>query len=183
MRTRKAPFGRPADNYARRGMGFEGLLNDMHDLYKAMGRGWTVKQYLPMVIVSHDGRGNLAKVIGRATVDYIACVSGRFIAFDAKDCTETRIPLDRLAGHQLQDLIDIDRNGGIAFVLVRFEGRRCYRVPALAWAAAEDAHKTGKATAYNGWTPTGKASISENELPHEWAICDVDWIDKVFLHR
>lgn len=171
--TRRA---RPADNWANRGMGFEGLLNDIHALYKALSRGWIIKQYLPLVIVDHDYRGNLAKITGRATVDYLGCVNGRFVAFDAKDCTEKRIELKRLEPHQLRDMIDIERNGGRAFVLVRFEQRRCYTIPALAWAAAERAYKTGKIETVMGWTPTGRASISEKDLPQEWAINNIDWI-------
>ena len=167
---------RPADGWANRGMGFESVLNDLHALYRAMGRALIMKQYPPAVIVSHDYRGNLAKVTGRATVDYLGCVNGQFVAFDAKDCEGKRIELSRLEPHQLQDMIDIVRNGGRAFVLVRFERRRCYMIPALAWAAAVRAYKTGKAEAVDGWTPTGKASINETDLPREWAVNDADWL-------
>ena len=185
MRDRHWPTGkRPADGFANRGMDFEHLLNDMHGLYRAMGRGLTIKQHVPTTIVAHDYRGNLAKVTGRATVDYVACVHGRFVAFDAKDCTGTRIELTRLEDHQLRDMIDMTRNGGTAFVLVRFERRRCYRIPALAWAAACEAHRTGKSEgSFDGWTPSGRASISEKELPPQWAICDVDWIEKAMIGR
>lgn len=173
---------RPTDNWANRGMGFEGQLNDLHQYYKALARGWAVKQHLPMVIVNHDARGNLAKVTGRATVDYIACVGGRFVAFDAKDCAEARIELTRLEPHQLQDMIDIVRCGGQAFVLARFERKRCYLIPALAWAAAVAASKGGKPETIDGWTPSGRASIREKDLPSAWAIDDVDWIGGILRH-
>lgn len=176
---RKDTRNRPADGWANRGMGFEGVLNDLHALYRAMGRALITKQYPPAVIVSHDYRGNLAKVTGRATVDYTGCVRGRAIAFDAKDCAEKRIALDRLERHQLDYLIDTERTGGVGFVLARFERKRCYIIPALCWAAAVEAHANGHIETVRGWTPTGRASISESDLPHEWAVDGVDWLERI----
>ena len=170
---------RPADNYANRGMGFEGILNDIHGLYRAMGRGLVTKQFPPAVIISRDYRGNIAKITGRATVDYTGCINGKFVAFDAKDCADKRISLDRLERHQLDYLIDTVRNGGEAFVLARFERRRCYKIPALAWAAAVEAHANGHIEIVQGWTPTGRASISESDLPTDWAVDGVDWIKEM----
>lgn len=174
---RKKDYGWDKGNYANRGMSFENTLNDMHLLYKAMGRGWIVKQYPKSHIVSHDEHGSLAKVTGNATVDYIGCVDGKFVAFDAKDCAENKIALDRLQLHQLQDLLDIDRMGGDAFVLVRFERARCYIIPVRAWKSALDAHRGLLPETYKGWRPAGKASIHESDLPAAWATNGVDWLN------
>ena len=177
MKLRQTSFipgtkARPTDNFSNRGQDFEAALIDMGKIYSAMGRGWVMKQYPRSVIVSHDNRGSLAKITGNATVDFLACLNGRFIAFDAKDCEGKRIPLSRLADHQLQDLIDVARNGGIAFVLVRFERKRLWRIPALAWASAT--YQTGDSV--DGWTPSGAASISEDELPRAWAVDGYDYL-------
>ena len=78
--------------------------------------------------------------------------------------------------HQLQYLIDVERMGGIAFVLVQFEHRRCYRVPALAWKSAVDACNGCLYDVYHGWKPSGRASLRESDLPKSWAVYGVDWM-------
>ena len=164
----------PADNYSNRGMALEHALNDMHGVYAAMGRALITHQYPAFQRVNAQGEG---RVVGKSTVDYEGVVNGGLhIAFDAKTTVETSIQLSRLQVHQLQYLIDVERMGGIAFVLVQFEHRRCYRVPALAWKSAVDACNGCLYDVYHGWHPSGKASLKESELPKSWAVYGVDWM-------
>lgn len=161
-------------NYAGRGMEFERALEQMHEVYKARGIGIITKNYVKSTIV---GDGKLARVDGSAIVDYTGCLEGgSFVAFDAKDCESKSIALSRLQPHQLEYLTRVWKHGGEAFILARFERRRCWRIPVLAWMIAEEYRETGAhAEGFDGFKPTGKASINEKELPEIWMVEGYDW--------
>ncbi len=164
-----------SESHANRGMDFEAALNELHALYEARGIAQIRKQYVPSLPVKD---GKWAKVIGRSTVDYVGQLGGgRFVAFDAKDCAEKRIGLERLQEHQLKFLEYARMLGGLAFVLVRFERRTVYLIPVEAWRWAVEAHGAGHGVYVEsvGWTATGKASISMKELPDEWRVDGYDW--------
>lgn len=166
---------RLGESHANRGMAFEAALNWQHAQYEAQKVAQVHKEYLPTCPV-RDARW--AKVIGKATVDYVGQLSGgKFVAFDAKDCAGKRIELERLQEHQLRFLTIAEALGGLAFVLVRFERARAYVVPALAWKWAEEAHRAGHEVYVEelGWKATGKASINEKEMKAEWAVKGTDW--------
>lgn len=162
MQTRFIKGARAATTYANRGMDFEAALNDMHAAYAGMGLAQVTKQYLPSLPVKD---GKWAKIIGRSTVDYTGTLTnGRHVAFDAKDCREKRIELARLQLHQFGHLMAAWDLGAIAFVLVRFERKRVYAIPAQDWYEAVRAHEHG-----------GKASIAEKECKPEWAVDGYNW--------
>jgi recombination protein U len=166
---------RVGESHANRGMAFEAALNWQHAQYEVQKVAQVHKEYLPTLPVKD---AKWAKVIGRATVDYVGQLAGgRFVAFDAKDCAGKRIELSRLAPHQLKHLEEIEALGGLAFVLVRFERREVYMVPVEAWKWAVEAHRAGHEVLAKrlGWTATGKASINVKELPAEWRVDGYDW--------
>jgi len=160
-----------------RGMALEKALESQHEAYLWRKIARIDHQHVPAVPV---GDGKWAKVIGKSTVDYVGNAGGRFVAFDAKEEQEGRIPLARLMEHQLEYLLDVERTGGIAFVLVRFFGERCYCIPAAAWRMAEEAARAGHAlpAKWRGLDvpATGRKSIREDALPEEWRVCGVDWL-------
>jgi len=163
------------ESHANRGMDFETALNEMHELYEARGVAQIRKQYVPSLPVKD---GKWAKVIGKSTVDYVGQLGrGRFVAFDAKDCAEKRISLERLQDHQLRFLEYASMLGGLAFILVRFGRRTVYMIPVEAWRWAVEAHRAGHSVYVEslGWTATGKASINIKELPAEWRVDGYDW--------
>lgn len=164
-----------ADNHANRGMSFEDALRWQHALYEKQGVARMDKQYIPTLPVK-DGRW--AKVVGRSTVDFTGeMAGGRFVAFDAKDCAGRRIDLARLQTHQLKYLEDTARLGGLAFVLVRFERQRAYRIPVAAWRWAIEAHRAAHEVYVEelDWTATGRNSINEKDLPQAWRVEGTDW--------
>nr|WP_318034171.1 Holliday junction resolvase RecU [Mycoplasmopsis bovis] len=61
-----------------------------------------------------------AFVYKRSTVDYIGCYKGRFIAFEAKSTNESFLASGNIKEHQKNYLKEIDKNGGIAFLIVFF---------------------------------------------------------------
>ena len=165
----------PGESHANRGMGLEDAIKWQHAMYERQGIAKMDKQYIPSLPVKD---GKWAKVIGKSTVDFSGeLAGGQHVAFDAKDCAGKRIELDRLKPHQYEHLLGIDALGGLAFVLVRFERRRAYRVPVEAWKWATEAHRAAHEVYVESlnWTATGKASISEGDLPEKWRIEGVDW--------
>lgn len=172
----------PAASYANRGMSFEKALEYMHALYARQGRALVNKQYVPSLLVKD---GTWAKVIGRSTVDYVGTLAGgRFVAFDAKDCTQKRIELSRLQDHQRDYLTHVDELGGIAFVLVRFESHEfnnssVYAIPIWAWNAAVESRRKQTPIKIGEWTTTMKASINEHDIPQAWKVVNYNWVDVV----
>lgn len=169
-----------SESHANRGRDFERALDEMHDLYRATGVADVRKNYVKSTVV---GNGKWARVDGPAIVDYTGTVApcGRYVAFDAKDCEGTVISLDRLKEHQAAYLGGVAALGGAAFILVRFEGRRVWRVPIRAWSDADLAHRYGAncEESVNGFRITGKASIRQDEMPAAWAVDGYDWIEGV----
>lgn len=163
------------ESHANRGMAFETALNWQHAQYEAQKVAQVHKEYLPTQPVKD---AKWAKVIGKATVDYVGQLAGgRFVAFDAKDNAGKRIEMNRLQAHQLRFLEITEALGGLGFVLVRFERARVYVVPVKAWKWACEAHRAGREVYVEDidWTATGKASINEREMKAEWMVDGTDW--------
>lgn len=159
---------RPVDNYANRGLSLERALERQHEEYKAQGKGLITRQYDPSVVVKFP----LARVIGRAAVDYVGVLSGgRCVAFDAKDCADKRLELSRLRPHQAAYLASVQRLGGLAGVLARFERARVYWVPYELWAAQRGLCAAGEGA--------GRKSIAEKDLGEELRVDGYDWMGVV----
>ena len=171
------PRAKPkGESQANRGMEFEHELMAMHALYRRRKMARVEKNYLQTQPLK-DAR--LARVTGKAIVDFTGTLApnGRSVAFDAKDCVGRRIELNRLADHQIDYLGDVHALGGLAFVLVRFERRRVYRVPVDVWSDAVQYHTYGEMPQrVDGWRPKNKASLSETDMRPEWAVKGVDWL-------
>lgn len=167
----------PHSSLANRGLALEKELQAVHDFYAKHGLARIDKQ---QVRAAFTGENRMAKIIGKSTVDYTGVLAGgRFVAFDAKDCADKRIPLNRLQEHQAEYLMAVDALGGMAFVLARFEYKHVYRIPIDVWVAADLAHHFGAKYAtkrVDGWMPTGMASLSINDMREEWAVRGVDWL-------
>lgn len=165
-------------SHANRGMDFEGDLNAMHAEYARLQTALVGKQHVPTQIVKG---GQWAKVIGKSTVDYVGVMhGGRLVAFDAKECRESRIELSRLQDHQLEYLLEVEALGGLSFVLVRFPCGT-YAVPGKVWYWAAEARRARQKVALEtfDWTATGKASINVGEMREEWRVDGVDWLRTV----
>lgn len=164
---------RPVDNYANRGLSLERALERQHEEYRAQGKGLITRQYDPSVVVKFP----LARVIGRAAVDYVGVLSdGRCVAFDAKDCAGKRLELNRLQPHQAAYLSDVQCLGGLAGLVVRFERARVYWVPYDLWAA-----QMGLCAGREGIK--GRKSIAEKDLGEELRVDGYDWMGVVRCQR
>lgn len=167
----------PGSSLSNRGLALEKELQTLHDFYERHGLARIDKQQV-RAIPTKDNR--IAKIIGKSTVDYTGVIAGgRFVAFDAKDCAEKRIPLNRLQEHQGAYLMAVDALGGLAFILARFEYRHVYRIPIDIWVCADLAHHFGVdrvTERVDGWKPTGMASLSIRDMREEWKVRGVDWL-------
>ena len=163
------------ESHANRGREFENALKAMHALYERRGLAVIRKNYVESTVV---GDGRWARVDGPAIVDFSGPISknGRYVAFDAKDAKDKSIPLAALKPHQMAYMGGVHAVGGWAFVLVRFERRRVYRIPIDAWAQAVSAHEQGQEIVMGDFTATGKASINEKQLPPRWRVAGYDWM-------
>lgn len=166
------------ESHANRGREFENALKAMHALYERRGLAVIRKNYVESTVV---GDGRWARVDGPAIVDFSGPIStnGRYVAFDAKDAKDKSIPLAALKPHQMAYMGGVHAVGGWAFVLVRFERRRVYRIPIDAWAQAASAHEQGREIVMGDFTATGRASINERQLPPRWRVVGYDWMGAI----
>ncbi|MFK3938917.1 Holliday junction resolvase RecU [Alkalihalobacillus sp. NPDC078783] len=108
-------------SYANRGQAFEMAINFVNQQYKNMGVALINKRPTPVKVFKTRGRDILkAQWEAKSTVDYDGVYKGKAIAFEAKSVGEKRFDLDLLKAHQLQYLIDAEKNGAISFVLIEF---------------------------------------------------------------
>jgi recombination protein U len=164
-----------AASHANRGIGWQRLLENWHDHYRAARRA-VIFPAPPSVRVlgqvSKTGRFQ-ACFQGDGPPDYAGLVAptgpgadagfGLPVTFDAKDCVGERWSLGDLARHQARDLEAWHLAGGLSFVALRFAGlHQAYVLPwswlgprFWAWtdgqAVRGEASVTVAAAAAHGW--------------------------------
>ena len=69
----------------------------------------------------------------KATVDFLGAYKGVPIAFDAKHTKEKRISWSRLESHQWEFLLQWEKCGGIAFILVGWDMKQFFVIPISEW--------------------------------------------------
>nr|DAL87865.1 MAG TPA: Holliday junction-specific endonuclease [Caudoviricetes sp.] len=143
--------------WANRGMQLEEEVESSNLAYWLRGTAVVQKVATPFKPI-RDGNGNFRRLIPakKSTVDFIGCLDGRGLAFDAKETRErNRFPLENVKEHQVQFLEKYRNVGGHAFLLVRFvKHRETFILTADALAKWWD-------VAIHG----GRKSI-----PHEWFL-------------
>ena len=117
---------KPVD-YKNRGMTLEGEINQSNEYYIEIGKAFIYKKPTPIKIVNVDFPSKNKAVIKEAyfstpsTTDYNGLYKGKYIDFEAKETkSETAFALTNIHPHQIKHLENIDNNGGIAFIIVRF---------------------------------------------------------------
>lgn len=117
---------KPVD-YKNRGMTLEGEINQSNEYYTEIGKAFIYKKPTPIKIVNVDFPSKNKAVIKEAyfstpsTTDYNGLYKGKYIDFEAKETkSKTAFALTNIHPHQIKHLENIDNNGGIAFIIVRF---------------------------------------------------------------
>ena len=116
-----------------RGSTFEELINMSNEQYRERGLALIQKVPTPITPVKMDkgtGQITLAYFERKSTVDYIGAVQGVPVCFDAKECAAERFALANVHPHQLQFMMDFEKQGGVAFLLIFYSHLdRTYYLP------------------------------------------------------
>ncbi len=112
-------------NKANLGMDLEQAINDSNEYYLVNDIAVIHKKPTPVQIVKVDYPSRNKAVIREAyyktpsTTDYNGIYKAKYIDFDAKENhNKTAFPLANVSAHQVLHLKNIERHGGIAFLLV-----------------------------------------------------------------
>ena len=113
--------------YANRGTHLEQIINKTNIYYVTNNIAYIYKKPTPIVVVNVDYPSRNKAMITKAyykipsTTDYNGLYNGYYIDFEAKETNnKTAFSLSLIHKHQLEHLINIDNNKGIAFIIIRF---------------------------------------------------------------
>ncbi len=122
----KKNFQRQVD-YSNRGMSLESEINLSNEYYRDSGIAYIYKKPTPIRVVKMSYLAKDKVVIKEAfferpsTTDYNGLYRGKYIDFEAKETNNKRFfPLANIHKHQLEHIRNINNNGGICFLIVRF---------------------------------------------------------------
>lgn len=114
-------------NYGNRGMTLETDINISNEYYREINKAFIYKKPTPIKITKVDYPSRDKAVIKEAfftipsTTDYNGLYKGKYIDFEAKETkSKTSFALTNIHPHQIKHLENIDKNQGIAFLIVRF---------------------------------------------------------------
>lgn len=105
-----------------RGKELEALVIQSNHVYR-MRQEAVIHQAHAEVKTIRDRRGQIAKTFykGKVGLDFYGVYDGKYITFDTKQtANKTSFPLGNIEHHQYNTVIETDKAGGIAFLLVRF---------------------------------------------------------------
>ena len=114
-------------SHKNRGKTLESELNSTNDYYREIKKAYIYKKPTPIKIVKVDYPNRKEAIIKEAyfttpsTTDYNGLYKGKYIDFEAKETkSKTSFTLSNIHEHQIKHLNNIDKNGGISFIIVRF---------------------------------------------------------------
>lgn len=114
-------------SFSNRGMTLEEDINATNKYYLEKGIAVVHKKPTPVQIVKVDYPKRSAAVITEAyfkqasTTDYNGVYKGKYIDFEAKETRhKTSFPLKNFHAHQINHIRQVLKQGGIAFVILRF---------------------------------------------------------------
>ena len=113
-------------NYGNRGMNLENDINLTNNFYLENNIAIIYKKPTPITINKVDYPSRRDAVIKEAhfrtpsTTDYNGIYKGKYIDFEAKECSKTSFPLSNIHKHQIEHLKKIIEHGGIGFIIVSF---------------------------------------------------------------
>ena len=113
--------------HKNRGMPLESELNSSNEYYREIEKAYIYKKPTPIQITKVDYPSRNKAVIKEAffttpsTTDYNGLYKGKYIDFEAKETKSTSsFALQNIHKHQIKHLENIDKNEGIAFLIIRF---------------------------------------------------------------
>lgn len=114
-------------NYANRGMGLEADINNSNKYYLENDIAIIHKKPTPIKVVKVDYNKRINTKITEAyyeipsTTDYNGIYKGKYVDFEAKETkSKTSFSLNNIHMHQIKHLINVEKHGGISFLIIRF---------------------------------------------------------------
>lgn len=107
-----------------RGSSLEHLINITNQVYRE--KNLAIIQKIPTPItpvkISKDTKNiTLAYFSEKSTIDYIGAVQGIPVCFDAKEISKDFLPLRNVHAHQIDFMLNFEKQDGVAFFLVYFK--------------------------------------------------------------
>ena len=109
-----------------RGSVFEDLINRSNEIYLEKGLALIQKIPTPITPIRMDKQSRhitLAYFEQKSTVDYIGCIQGIPVCFDAKECRSDTFALQNLHEHQVRFMTEFEKQGGVAFLLIYYSSK------------------------------------------------------------
>jgi len=106
-----------------RGSAFEELINLTNERYRELGLALIQKVPTPITPIEIDQKTRhitLAYFEKKSTVDYIGAVQGIPVCFDAKECAVDTFSLQNIHDHQVEFMVNFEKQGGIAFLIIYY---------------------------------------------------------------
>lgn len=106
-----------------RGSTLEDLINRTNEKYLENGLALIQKIPTPITPVNIDKVSRhitLAYFDQKSTVDYIGAVQGIPVCFDAKECAADTFALQNIHQHQVNFMVNFEKQGGIAFIIIYY---------------------------------------------------------------
>lgn len=106
-----------------RGSTLEDLINRTNEKYLENGLALIQKIPTPITPINIDKENRqitLAYFDQKSTVDYIGAVQGIPICFDAKECAVDTFSLQNIHEHQVEFMVNFEKQGGIAFLIIYY---------------------------------------------------------------
>ena len=150
-----------AKQHGLRGSVLETMINQTNEKYEEKGLALVQKIPTPITpLQMNKGRITLAFFEEKSTVDYLGCVQGIPICFDAKECAVKSFPLKNIHEHQMDFMNKMEKQDGVSFFIIYFkEIDTIYYVPYSFVREKWDMAKNG-----------GKKSFNYKELDKKYII-------------
>lgn len=106
-----------------RGSTLEDLINRTNEKYLENGLALIQKIPTPITPINIDKENRhitLAYFDQKSTVDYIGAVQGIPVCFDAKECAVDTFSLQNIHEHQVEFMVNFEKQGGIAFIIIYY---------------------------------------------------------------
>lgn len=106
-----------------RGSSLEEFINRTNVKYQEHHLGLVQKIPTPITPVKIDKESRhitLAYFDQKSTIDYIGVIQGIPICFDAKECATSTFTLNNIHTHQIEFMLEFEKQKGIAFLLISF---------------------------------------------------------------
>ena len=106
-----------------RGSTLEDLINRTNEKYLENGLALIQKIPTPITPINIDKENRqitLAYFDQKSTVDYIGAVQGLPVCFDAKECAVDTFSLQNIHEHQVEFMVNFEKQGGIAFLIIYY---------------------------------------------------------------